>query len=109
VIDPGTFISGAGALKVVFDSVRSAIGLLKDARSLGGGTEEQQQTIDKALASSSAALAEGSPAASRNFYPSKTRVWLTRPLCSVVVNTCAQPATAIKHLLHYRSSSCRWL
>jgi hypothetical protein len=53
VVDPGTFVSGAGALKAVFDSVRSAIGMLKDVRSLGGGSEQQQQAIDNALATAS--------------------------------------------------------
>jgi len=58
--DPSSWAQGASAVKTMFDSVRSAIGVLKDVRSLGGGTEQQQKTIDTALATatSTAAIAE---------------------------------------------------
>jgi len=58
--DPATWAQGLGALKTAFDSVRSAISIVKDARSLGGGTQQQQQAIDQALtvANSSTAIAE---------------------------------------------------
>jgi hypothetical protein len=58
--DPNSWAQGASALKTVFDSFRSAIGVLKDVRSLGGGSEQQQKTIDAALAtaSSTALIAE---------------------------------------------------
>ena len=58
--DPATWAQAAGALKTTFDSIRSAIGILKEVRSLNGGTEQQQKAIDTALAtaSSSAAIAE---------------------------------------------------
>jgi hypothetical protein len=59
--DPASWAQGASALKTMFDSVRSAIGVLKDVKSVGGGTEEQKKTIDAALAtaSSTSAIAEG--------------------------------------------------
>jgi hypothetical protein len=48
--DPSTWAQGATALKTAFDSFRSAISLVKDVRSLGGGSEQQQKAIDGALA-----------------------------------------------------------
>ena len=58
--DPSTWAQGLAAAKTAFDSVRSAIGIVKDVRSLGGGTEQQQKAIDQALtvASSTTAIAE---------------------------------------------------
>ena len=58
--DPGTWAQGATALKTAFDSIRSAIGMVKDVRSLGGGSEQEQKAIDTALAtaSSNTAIAE---------------------------------------------------
>ena len=58
--DPATWAQGVGALKTAFDSIRSAIGMVKDARSLGGGTEQEKKAIDNALsvASSTTAIAE---------------------------------------------------
>lgn len=58
--DPGSWAQGAAAIKTAFESLRSAIGLVKDVRSLGGGSEQQQKAIDVALttASSSTAIAE---------------------------------------------------
>jgi hypothetical protein len=58
--DPATWAQGLAAAKTAFDSVRSAIGIVKDVRSLGGGTEQQQKAIDQALtaASSNTAIAE---------------------------------------------------
>jgi hypothetical protein len=58
--DPSAWVQGLAAAKTVFDSIRSAIGVLKDVRSLGGGTEQQQKAIDQALklASSNTAIAE---------------------------------------------------
>jgi hypothetical protein len=58
--DPASWMTGANALKTALDSIRSAIGMVKDVRSLGGGSEQQQNAIDAALtvASSSTAIAE---------------------------------------------------
>ena len=58
--DPSSWAQGLGALKTAFDSVRSAIGMIRDVRSLGGGTEQEQKAIDAALtvASSTTAIAE---------------------------------------------------
>jgi hypothetical protein len=59
-IDPATIAQGIAALKTAFDSVRSAIGMVRDVQSLGGGSEKEKQAIDNALtiASSNAAIAE---------------------------------------------------
>ena len=45
---------------MAFDSVRAAIGMVKDVQSLAGGTEQEQKAIDTALtvASSNTAVAE---------------------------------------------------
>jgi hypothetical protein len=58
--DPSTWAQGLAAAKTAFDSVRSAISMVKDVRSLGGGTQQQQKAIDQALtiASSNTAIAE---------------------------------------------------
>src|SRR6188472_533223 len=58
--DPATWAQGWTAAKTAFDSVRSAISMVRDVRSLGGGTEQEQKAIDNALtiASSSTAIAE---------------------------------------------------
>ncbi len=58
--DPSAWAQGLAAAKTAFDSIRSAIGIVKDVRSLGGGTEQQQRAIDQALtvASSTTAIAE---------------------------------------------------
>ena len=58
--DPATWAQGLTAAKTAFDSIRSAIGMVKDVQSLGGGTEEQRKAIDTALttAQSSTAIAE---------------------------------------------------
>jgi hypothetical protein len=47
-------------VKGAFEAFRSAIGVLKDIRSLGGGTPEQNKVVDQALdhAVRSAAIAE---------------------------------------------------
>jgi hypothetical protein len=47
--DPSTIAQGLAAAKTVFDSVRSAISMVKDVQSLGGGTPQQQKAIDQAL------------------------------------------------------------
>jgi len=59
-VDPTTIVQGLAAAKTAFDSFRSAIGLVKDVRSIGGGTEQEKKAIDTALtvASSNAAVAE---------------------------------------------------
>ena len=58
--DPSTWVTGWTAAKTAFESVRSAISMVKEAKSLGGGTEQQQKAIDSALtiASSNTAIAE---------------------------------------------------
>ena len=58
--DPSSWVQGLGALKTAFDSVRSAISMVKDVRSLGGGSAQEQKAIDTALtvASSNTAIAE---------------------------------------------------
>jgi hypothetical protein len=60
MIDPVTWAQGATAVKGAFDAFRSAIGVLKDIRSLGGGSPEQNKVVDQALdhAVRSAAIAE---------------------------------------------------
>ena len=47
--DPSTWAQGIDAFKTAIDSIRSAIGMVKNVRSLGGGTEQQQKAIDNAL------------------------------------------------------------
>jgi hypothetical protein len=58
--DPSAWVRGFAAAKTAFDSVRSAIDMVKDAKSLAGGTQQQQKAIDQALtvASSNTAIAE---------------------------------------------------
>lgn len=47
--DPGSWVAGAGALKAVFDSLRSAIGLVRDARDLTEPNAMQTRAIEDAL------------------------------------------------------------
>ena len=58
--DLNTWLHGAAALKAGFDAFRSAIAGLKEIRSLGGGTPDQNKVIDEALdhAIRTAAIAE---------------------------------------------------
>ncbi|MGO9686541.1 MAG: hypothetical protein ACLPTZ_28865 [Beijerinckiaceae bacterium] len=58
--DPSTCVEGFAALKTAFDGIRSAISIVKDVRALGGGTPQEQKTIDSALtvASTNTAIAE---------------------------------------------------
>jgi hypothetical protein len=58
--DPATLGEATNALKTTFDMFRSAIRMVRDVASLGGGTKEQQQKIERALvtAESSAAIAQ---------------------------------------------------
>jgi len=58
--DPGTWMAGIGAWKVAVESVRSTIAMLRDLRSVGGGSEEEKKVIDTALsvASANTAIAE---------------------------------------------------
>jgi hypothetical protein len=58
--DPSTWAQGAAALKAAFDSIRTALSIAKDVRSLGVGSEQQQKAIDSALtaAASNTAIAE---------------------------------------------------
>jgi hypothetical protein len=58
--DPKTWIEGLGAVKLVFDNLRSAISLTRDVGGLGKGTPEQQKAIATALSSaaSNTAIAE---------------------------------------------------
>jgi hypothetical protein len=58
--DPVTLMQGLAALKTTFDTVRSAISMTRDVKSLSGGTENEKKAIDAALtvASSNAAIAE---------------------------------------------------
>jgi hypothetical protein len=57
---PATWGEAAKAVKTTFDAFRSAIGMIRDVASVGGGTKQQQQAIEKAsvTAESSAAIAE---------------------------------------------------
>ena len=50
---PDTWLKGASAIKTMFDSVRSAIGAVKEANELGGGNEQQKQVVTQALATAS--------------------------------------------------------
>jgi hypothetical protein len=58
--DPSAWAQGAAALKAAFDSIRTALSIAKDVRSLGCGSDQQQKAIDNALsvAASSTAIAE---------------------------------------------------
>jgi hypothetical protein len=47
VDDPSSWTQGAAALKSAFDGIRSAIGVVKDIRGLGGGSEQQQKGTSK--------------------------------------------------------------
>jgi hypothetical protein len=51
--DPGPWLSGVNAIKTALDSVRAAIGMVRDAQSLGGGNEQQKKAIDVALTTAS--------------------------------------------------------
>jgi hypothetical protein len=53
-------MQGLAAVKTAIDSIREAIGMVKDVRSVAGGTEQEQRAIDTALtvASSNTAIAE---------------------------------------------------
>jgi hypothetical protein len=46
--DPSTWAQGFGALKAAFDSINGAIKIVKDMRSLGGGTEQEKKALDTA-------------------------------------------------------------
>ena len=58
--DPKSWLEGASAIKATFDSVRTAIGLVRDAEAISGHNEQQKKAIDNALAtaSSTATIAE---------------------------------------------------
>jgi len=58
--DPTAWAQGANAFKAIFDGLRSAIGLVKEVRASGGGSEAQQQLVDEALekAGTAAKIAE---------------------------------------------------
>ena len=67
--DPSSWAQGFTALKMAFDSARSAFSMAKEVRSRGGGTEQEQKAIDSALtiASSNTAIAEAKIAASLGY------------------------------------------
>jgi hypothetical protein len=58
--DPITIVSAAGALKSTFDALRSAMGLLKDAKDLLPSGDQREKAISQALvtAESSSKIAE---------------------------------------------------
>jgi hypothetical protein len=58
--DLTTFSEGVAALKTALDSVRSAYTMVKDFRSTGGSTEQEQKVIENVLtvASTNTAIAE---------------------------------------------------
>jgi hypothetical protein len=89
--DPTTWAQAAAAAKTAFDSVRSAISIVKDIRSLGGGNEHQQKVVDNALtvASTNTAIAEAELAKAFGYElckcdfpptPMKTVGYLGRPV-----------------------------
>jgi hypothetical protein len=48
--DPGTWYTVANSIKTAFDALRGAMGMIKEARDLGGkGSETQEKAIDAAL------------------------------------------------------------
>jgi hypothetical protein len=47
--DPNAWAQGATALKGIFDSLRSAIGLVKDISAAGVESSEQRRLVDDAL------------------------------------------------------------
>src|SRR5450759_3539765 len=63
-IDPVTAMQGVTAFKTAVDAIRQAIGLVKDVKSISGGSEEQKRAIDTALtvASLNTAIAEAQAA-----------------------------------------------
>jgi hypothetical protein len=67
--DPAAWMQGATALKAGFDTLRSAISMLRDLRSTGGGSKKEQEAIDAALtiASSNTAIAEAQLAQALGF------------------------------------------
>jgi hypothetical protein len=58
--DPSAWVQTANAFKGIFDGLRSAIGMVRELRASGGGSEAQQQLVDDALekASQAAKVAE---------------------------------------------------
>jgi hypothetical protein len=60
MVDPITLASAAGALKSTFDALRSAMGLLKDAKDLLPPDDKREKAISQALvtAESSSKIAE---------------------------------------------------
>lgn len=60
MIDPLTIASAAGAMKTTFDALRSALGLLKDAKDALPSGDHRQKAIAQALATaeSSSKIAE---------------------------------------------------
>jgi Zn finger protein HypA/HybF involved in hydrogenase expression len=67
--DPSSWAQGFTALKMAFDSARSAFSMAKEVWSRGGGTEQEQKAIESALtiASSNTALAEAKIAVSLGY------------------------------------------
>lgn len=67
--DPSNWARGSVALKAAFESVRSAIAMVEDVRSLGGISAQEQKAIDNALtiASSNTAIAEAEIAKALGF------------------------------------------
>ncbi len=49
VEDPTAWAQGANAFKAIFDSLRAAVGLLRDVRASGGDNIAQQRLVDDAL------------------------------------------------------------
>jgi hypothetical protein len=43
--DPNTWLQGANAFKAIFEGLRTAIGLVRDASSSGGDSQEQSIAI----------------------------------------------------------------
>jgi len=62
--DPSAWAQGAAALKTAFEGIKTAISVIKEVRSVAGGSAQQQKVIDTALtvASSNTAIAEAEPA-----------------------------------------------
>lgn len=74
--DPVTVVAGVSALKTAFDTLRSAIGLVKDAKTLLPAGDSRETAISLALesATASAKIAEAQMAQAFGYEPCKCQL-----------------------------------